>query len=450
MRALTALISLTLLCGCGSDGPGLQPAPSPTPLAAPAWETPVQVADAGPGYPVGTLYHQTGGPRWLSVDPAGNAFLAASHAGLVDPSNRSSTRRQEAWASAFGSGQGWSAPVRLSAGAGVGNDDPNGIGLTPDGALFGWVAPVSGGRAFGLRGFATRTGWQPAGTLMTDPASTTSQSFATTDSTGTPSLVYLEGNRTLAVRHTGVLGSPETVFDVGYPTALAADGAARLAVARYDRTVALRLPDGRWLQTAAPAGDLYTRLSLAGRPTSGFVAAWAELAGNEISYFASSLDASGSWGPPTLLFTVAPPFVDPRFHASEYDPAPRLAVGADGGAVVAWRTRTELIVSRETGGSWEPIQAVPNATPAGAPAPALDRNGTLLLLWPVEGGGLVSAQRARGQSWSPTSRLTTSSSPVSGLTIGGSDPLLAMNGDGTAFAAWRDGERVMAARSPRR
>ncbi len=68
---------------------------------------------------------------------------------------------------------------------------------------------------------------------------------------------------------------------------------------------------------------------------------------------------------------------------------------------------------------------------------ALDGSGTLLIAWASE-SGLGAAWV--GQGCSPTALVAT----------GASDVLLATNAGGTAFAAWRDAQRVMAARSPQR
>lgn len=443
MRSLPIAICLLLL-GCGSDGP--QPQPSPTPLAAPVWEAPVQVGDAGPGYPVGTRGYQSGGPLQLAVDAAGNAFLASARAALVDPRNPS-VPHVEAWGNAYRVGSGWDSPARLSEGTGLGDDWPSGLGLTPDGALFGWRAAVYHVGPVGLRGFGVRDGWLPPGTLL-DIGGSGRVASMVTDSNGVPAVVYFDGSRSWLVRHTGVLQGPEEIWEGG-AGALAADGSGALAVAGSPGGLAVRLPDGRWVRTSLPAapGSSPSYVALSGRPGGGFVAGWIEQVSTTLTYAAADVDAGGNPGPRSSLGSVPAPQINPTFGPA-YDPQPRLVASAGPRAAMAWRTGAELYVGRQGASSWGPVQAVPGAAVAGGSARmgarlpfdlALDGSGTLLLAWTSE-NCLVSVQRGPDQSWSPTSLVTTAANDV----------IVAMNAAGTAFAAWREGQAVMAARSPRR
>lgn len=397
----------------------------------------MQVGDAGTGYPIGTRRFAVGGPRELATNGAGDAFLATAFASVDGASIEQP--RNEAWGSVFRSGQGWTIPVRLLGETPLSSDFSIGVGLTADGARFGW----SQRGASGLRAFDVRGGWlQPQ--MLVAPASGRQAWGFVTDSDGLSSVFYVEGGQLFLVRESG---SPELMLETVAPNAFATDGGGSIAAASYTGALAVRLPEGRLVRTAVPAapGAYVTHVALAGRPAGGFVVAWIEW-DTGLTYAVAEMDASGSVGERTLLGSAPTVPVEPTFGVL-YDAQPRVVARANG-AAIGWRAGSDLYLARERRGAWDPAEALPGAAVVGGRptrgatlpfALALDGQGVLLVAWTMA-DALVSAQRGPGQAWSRVTFVAPSAS----------DPLLAMNESGTAFAAWREGSRVMAARSARR
>lgn len=427
-------LSLGLLVACASDGPDLQPSPSPVPALV--WDAAVAVGDPGPGYRAGVRVFG-GGPLQLVVDSASRAYLSFARASSEGPGFSPSI---QGWGNVYQPGSGWNAPVLLAEGTGLPNYTGNGIGFTPDGALFGWNEVIVDNRmAVGLRGFDVRLGWQSPGTLLSVPEPGFTLAVATTRE-GTPTMAFQQGSDVFVVRHRGVLEGPERIFSGESLVASAADGAGAFVVVTASGKSALRLGDGRWVGSVAPSGSIG---ALAGRPEGGFVAAWVDYSGEGLRYRAAMLDAAGRWMAPADLGSAPDVPVDARL-GRYYNERPRIVTSASGSVAVAWRAGEKLFVTRATGDRWEPSQTVPNAvtTVFGERGfdVAIDASSRLVVAWEAP-SSVKATHQAPGQSWSPPVDLGT-----------GGSLLLAVNASGTGFAAWNDsGKRVMmAARLPAR
>jgi hypothetical protein len=429
-----ALLPVVVLLSCGGGGDEVVTPATP----APAWDAPAEVGDVGLGYPVSARAAVLGGPTQLAVDSAGNAYLALH---VARPATGNGPDVNKAWATVYRVSGGWMAPESLLNGTQLPRAVPTGVGLTPEGALFGWavVAPDDDSDwPIGLRGYDRQQGWRSAGRLL-NLGGATSADMMLTDASGIPSVVYSRQSATWLVRHTGALVGPELVFD-GSAAAFAADGRGNLAVASFDGALAIRSPAGTWTRTTVPSVA-----AVAGRPDGGFALCQMEPVGDTLTYAVASLDSGGNLGPSTTLGSVRAPSLNPLM-GTVYDPKPKIVVGAGGDVAVAWHAGTSISFSRQSGGQWQPLQTFPASgggyARLGYTRPfdlALDRSGTLLVAWHTD-LGVVSAQWAPGQTVSPTTTIADD----------GQDILLAMNADGVAFLAWRVGPTVMAARSTHR
>ncbi|MDX6556881.1 MAG: hypothetical protein QOD86_3076 [Miltoncostaeaceae bacterium] len=189
-----------------------------------------------------------------------------------------------------------------------------------------------------------------------------------------------------------------------------------------------------------PPGESISGLDLAGNAAGDVVAAWQRDPSKGAPIRAIARTAAGVWGDPVDL---AP--------AGTIAKRPRVGVGDDGTAVVAWDGPDGAVAAavRRPGEAWGPMRIVsgPGTIASGLAAPAVAADGSALLAWTATNAVVTVAELPAGPAgvFGDPHPLTAPEDVRGG-------PAVALGPDGTAVAAWRrgvgdgTGEIVVAAR----
>jgi hypothetical protein len=218
-----------------------------------------------------------------------------------------------------------------------------------------------------------------------------------------------------------------------------------------DTVVLERSPKGRWSapQSISEAGPLdYAERPDVGIDGAGNVTVVWQQQGPTYNYatFAAYRPAGGAFGPPVPLSGLLPVVRVLK---------PRIAVAADGTAVVAWTrqtvagTQVEATVGR--GGVWEPRALLSDpGDNGGGHAVAIGRQGEAVITWTAGSAANPSSRRVKG-----TVRLGCGGfgAAVDLSQVGATSPrVVGVDGVGNMLAVWRRDEggvgHVEAARRP--
>jgi hypothetical protein len=392
-------------------------------FAASPWQAPANVSPAGSGatWPVQT------------VDAAGNALAAWTH-----DENAASTIQ----VAARPAGGPWQAPLDLSAG-GVYAVSADLAANSHGDAIAVW-SRISNGDLITQAAMRPAGGaWQQAADISSPGAQDAQVAI---DEQGNVIVVWARHQIHMVVESRslpagGVWQSSVTLSppdrDSGSP-AVALDPQGDAVVAWQTQGSAGMTTQGATRATGAawkPAQDLSLPSTSAGVPNVAIdthgdaLVVWERYNGANTIVQSAAHPATGAWGAPSNVSA-------PGSDAAE----PRIAVGSDGTAGVAWTALTlagksvaRAAVRGPGDGAWQaPVDISAESSGQGTPEIAADKQGNLLALWSRYDGShyiVQAARRAAGGTWkAPVD--------VSAATDDTSLPKIAFDAQGDASAIW--------------
>jgi hypothetical protein len=182
----------------------------------------------------------------------------------------------------------------------------------------------------------------------------------------------------------------------------------------------LRLPDGHLgrARTISRNDQIAIEPQVAVDARGGVTAVWAQAVNGRVSIVACYRPAPGRFGPRVVLGR----------SASFRDAEPKLAVAADGSAIVMWKSGNRLRAVHGSGGRFSPPQNLPNGHDM---AIAFGPHGGALAAWSNGSGTEIDLALARrGHGFGTPGAISPGGSAAS-------QPAIAIGSDGTAVIAWR-------------